>query len=51
MNKGGRAGWGVGHSRRSVMYTEVVLENQKGKDPLDDLGVDGSIILEWILTK
>jgi len=52
MNKGGRAGWGVGHTRkRSEIYTEVVLENQKGRDSLDDLDVDGSIILEWILTK
>ena len=52
MNNGRRAGWGVGHTRkRSEMYTEVVLENQKGRDSLDDLDVDGSIILEWILTK
>jgi hypothetical protein len=33
------------------MYTEVVLENQKCRDSLDELGVDGSIILEGILTK
>jgi hypothetical protein len=52
MNKGGRAGWSVGNTRkRSEMYTEVVLENQKGRDSLDNLEVDGSIILEWILNE
>lgn len=51
-DQGGRAGWGVWHTRKgSEMYTEVVLGNQKGRDSLDDLDVDGSIILEWILTK
>jgi hypothetical protein len=27
------------------------LENLKGRDHLEDLGVDGKIILEWILGK
>jgi hypothetical protein len=27
------------------------LENLKGRDHADDLGVDGKIILEWILWK
>jgi hypothetical protein len=27
------------------------LENMKGKDNLEDLGVDGKIMLEWILGK
>jgi hypothetical protein len=26
-------------------------ENLKGRDQLEDLGVDGKIILEWILTE
>ena len=40
------------HTRkRSEMCTEVVLGNQKGRDSLGDLDVDGSIILEWNLTK
>jgi hypothetical protein len=26
-------------------------ENQKGRDKSEDLGVDGEIILEWILGK
>jgi len=52
INKGEGAGLGVGHTRkRSEMYAEVVLENQKGRDSLDDLDADESIILEWILTK
>lgn len=33
------------------MYTEVVLENQICRVSLDELGIDGSIILEGILTK
>ena len=41
----------VASRRRSEAYTEVVLENQIGRDFLDDLGVYGNIILEWILTK
>ena len=40
------------HTRKgSEMCTEVMLGNQKDRDSLDDLDVDGSIILEWILTK
>jgi hypothetical protein len=27
----------------------IVVENQKGRDHLEDLGIDGKIILEWIL--
>jgi hypothetical protein len=27
------------------------FENQKGRDHLEDLGIDGKIILEWILGK
>jgi hypothetical protein len=31
------------------IHTEVWLENLKGGDHLKDLGMDGRIILEWIL--
>jgi hypothetical protein len=27
------------------------LENLKGKDHLEDVGIDGKIILEWVLGK
>jgi hypothetical protein len=33
------------------MRTIFRLENLKGTDHLEDLGVDGRIILEWILVK
>jgi hypothetical protein len=28
-----------------------LLENLKGRDYLEDIGIDGKIILEWILGK
>jgi len=31
------------------MYTVFWLENLKGEDNSENLGVDGSIILEWVL--
>jgi hypothetical protein len=31
------------------MHTIIWLENLKGRDHSEDLGVDGKIILEWIL--
>jgi hypothetical protein len=33
------------------MHTISWLENLKGRDSLEDLGVDGKIIVEWILRK
>jgi hypothetical protein len=33
------------------MHTAVWLEKLKGRDNLEDLGVDEMIILEWILGK
>jgi hypothetical protein len=33
------------------MHTVFLLENLKGRDNLEDLGVDEKIILEWILGK
>jgi hypothetical protein len=31
------------------MHTKFWSENLKGRDYLEDLGIDGKIILEWIL--
>jgi hypothetical protein len=31
------------------MHTKFWSENKKGRDHSEDLGVDGKIILEWIL--
>jgi hypothetical protein len=31
------------------MHTNFSLENHKGRDHLKNLGVNGNIILEWIL--
>jgi len=31
------------------MYAMFLLENLKGKDNLKDLGVNGRIMLEWII--
>jgi hypothetical protein len=33
------------------MHTRFWLKNLKGRDCLEDLGVDRKIILEWILGK
>jgi hypothetical protein len=33
------------------MHTKLWFENLKGRDHLEDLGVDGKIILELILGK
>jgi hypothetical protein len=33
------------------MHIIVCVENLKGRDHSEDLGVDGRIILEWILGK
>jgi len=33
------------------MHTIFWLENMKGKDHSEDLGIDGRIILIWTLTK
>jgi hypothetical protein len=33
------------------MHTEYWFEKLKGRDHSEDLGVDGKIILEWILGK
>jgi hypothetical protein len=33
------------------MHTIFWLENLKGRDCLGDMGIDGKIILEWILGK
>jgi hypothetical protein len=36
---------------RGKMHTLFWLENLKGRDTLEDLGVSGMTILEWILGK
>jgi hypothetical protein len=33
------------------MHVRFLSENLKGRDHSEDLGVDGRIILEWILVK
>jgi hypothetical protein len=33
------------------MHTNLWSENPKGRDYSKDLGVDGSVIVEWILEK
>jgi hypothetical protein len=33
------------------MHTVFRFENLKGRDVLEDLGIDGRIILEWTLGK
>jgi hypothetical protein len=33
------------------MHTNVLLKDFKGTDYLENLGIDGKIILEWILEK
>jgi hypothetical protein len=38
----------MGEKRKAYIY---LLENLKGRDNLKDLGMDGKIILEWILGK
>jgi hypothetical protein len=38
-------------SERWEMHTKFLLENLKGRDHMEDLGIDRRIILEWILKK
>jgi hypothetical protein len=33
------------------MHTKFLLESLKVRDRLEDLGVDGKVMLEWILRK
>jgi hypothetical protein len=33
---------------RLEVHIKLGSENQKGRDPMEDLGVEGRIILEWI---
>jgi hypothetical protein len=33
------------------MHTIFLLKNLKGRDDSEELGVDGRVILEWILRK
>jgi hypothetical protein len=39
------------HKGEMRNVTIFLLENQKGRDHSEDKGVDGNIILEWILGK
>jgi hypothetical protein len=44
-------GWTCRQEGNIEMHTIFLLENQRGKDHLKDLGVDGRIILECGLGK
>jgi len=33
------------------MYTKFWLENLKGSDHLEDVGINGRVVLEWNLEK
>jgi hypothetical protein len=33
------------------MHTKFLSENLKGRDHVEDLGIHGNIILEWVLGK
>jgi hypothetical protein len=35
--------------QKREMHTAFQLENLNGRDHFEDLGIDGRIILEWIL--
>jgi hypothetical protein len=39
------------HDVRGEMPTKMLLRKPEGKRPLEDIGVDRKIILEWILDK
>jgi hypothetical protein len=41
-------GW---DGRDEKMCTKFWLENMKGRGNLEDLGVDGKVMLEWILER
>jgi hypothetical protein len=43
----------AGHEARmgEMRYTIIWLEIPKGRDHPEDLGVDGKVILEWMLGK
>jgi hypothetical protein len=41
----------ISHMVEIKMHTVLLLENQKGRDHSEDLGVDRKVILEWILMK
>jgi hypothetical protein len=43
--------WHVARVERKEMFGRVWLENLKEGDYLDDLGIDGILLLEWIFKK
>jgi len=46
-----RMGW-VGHvACMGEVYTKCWLRNLKGRDHLKDEGIDGMMVLDWILGK
>jgi len=42
-------GGACGTHRRGEMHTKFRSESLKGRDHSQDLGIDGKVILEWIL--
>jgi hypothetical protein len=49
--KSRRMRWAKDVARMGIWKTRTIfsIEKLKGRDQLEDLGVDGKIILEWIL--
>jgi hypothetical protein len=39
------------HGKDEKMHTKVLSENLKGRDQSEDPGVDGNMILKWIIGK
>jgi hypothetical protein len=41
----------VEHKREKIKLYEVLGENLKKRDRLEELGIDGWILLKWVLRK
>jgi hypothetical protein len=40
--------WNIAHMREARNAYKIVVGNLKGRDHLEDLGIDRKIILEWM---